>query len=344
MLVSAVLLLVEARVRTDALLLDEDLTLRLSSRELAAPRIGEATIRVAWAGICGSDLHVLRTGAWVSYWPATLGHEVVGVVVACPGDEVRPGTMVVVDSRVTCGRCSSCVRSAGTCENISWRGESCPGGFARHLVAPVTSLIACPEDMESAIAVLAEPLAVAVHAVNNLSVAPDDALLVGYGPVGALVHLELSRRWPQLPVTVTEPDHERRALAAAFGAQRSLDGLDALDVSDRFTLVVDGAGFPGSLGRCCAHAAMGGTVLTVALSFDAEPIVPAVLVERSLTLIGSLGFEHELPEAVEILASDPDRYRPLVTEAILLEEAPERLAGLLASPSPGKAVIRPWQE
>jgi hypothetical protein len=57
-----------------------------------------------------------------------------------------------------------------------------------------------------------------------------------------------------------------------------------------------------------------------------------------------VGFDDELAEALLVLAADPDRYRPLVTEALLLEEAAERLATLTISPSAGKVVVRPWQE
>jgi D-arabinose 1-dehydrogenase-like Zn-dependent alcohol dehydrogenase len=83
-------------VITAALLLDEQLALCLGTRQLPPPLTGEALVRVLWAGVCGSDLHVLRTGEWVNYWPATLGHEVVGVVQECTGAEVAPGTVVVV--------------------------------------------------------------------------------------------------------------------------------------------------------------------------------------------------------------------------------------------------------
>jgi threonine dehydrogenase-like Zn-dependent dehydrogenase len=73
-------------------------------------------------------------------------------------------------------------------------------------------------------------------------------------------------------------------------------------------------------------------------------LVPAQLAERTLTIAGSVGFDDELGDALELLAADPDRYRPLVTEALLLEEAADRLATLGSSPSAGKVVIRPWRE
>jgi threonine dehydrogenase-like Zn-dependent dehydrogenase len=332
-------------VITEALLLDEQLVLSLGTRQLPPPLAGEALVRVAWAGVCGSDLHVLRTGEWVAYWPATLGHEVVGVVQECPGGEVAPGTVVVVDSRIPCRRCAGCQKAVSLCENISWLGEAMPGGFARHLVVPVTSLVRCPPQIEPAVAVLAEPLAVAMHAVSSLMRRPDDVLVLGYGPVGALVHLELARRWPGLAISVSEILGPRRQLAMALGARLApLAPGDERASTARFSLVVDTAGYPQSLSDACTLAGNGGTVLVVALSFDPVMVAPAELVERNLTISGSVGFDDELEEALSVLTSDPDRYRPLVTEAVLLEEAAERLAALRDEPSAGKVVVHPWPE
>ena len=330
---------------TASLLLDEQLVLSLGTRDLPPPLVGEALVRVAWAGVCGSDLHVLRTGEWVAYWPATLGHEVVGVVQECPGAEVAPGTVVVVDSRIPCRRCAGCQKALSLCENISWLGEAMPGGFARHLVVPVTSLVQCPLQIEPAVAVLAEPLAVAMHAVSSLMRRPDDVLVLGYGPVGALVHLELARRWPGLGISVSEIFGPRRQLALALGARLApLPPADDRASTARFALVVDTAGYPQSLSDACTLAANGGTVLVVALSFDPVMVAPAELVERNLTISGSVGFDDELEEALSVLASNPDRYRPLITEAVLLEEAADRLAALRDKPSAGKVVVHPWPE
>jgi threonine dehydrogenase-like Zn-dependent dehydrogenase len=330
-------------VITAALLLDEQLALCLGTRQLPPPLTGEALVRVLWAGVCGSDLHVLRTGEWVNYWPATLGHEVVGVVQECPGAEVAPGTVVVVDSRIPCHQCAGCQKAVSLCENISWLGEAMPGGFARHLVVPVTSLVRCPPQIEPAVAVLAEPLAVAMHAVSGLMRRPDDVLVLGYGPVGALVHLELGRRWPGLAVSVSEIFGPRRQLALALGARLApLPPADDRAGTAPFALVVDTAGYPQSLSDACTLAANGGTVLVVALSFGPVMLTPAELVERNLTISGSVGFDDELEEALSVLSSNPDRYRPLITEAVLLEEAAERLAALRDEPSTGKVVVHPW--
>jgi threonine dehydrogenase-like Zn-dependent dehydrogenase len=361
------------------LLLDRDLSLRLGERELPAPAPGELLVRVEWAGICGSDLHVLRTGDWVTSWPATLGHEVAGIVEASPGGELPAGARVVIDSRVPCGSCAGCAASPQLCENLAWFGEACPGGFASHVLVPAGRVAACPDDLEPAVAVLAEPLAVAMHAVSRVSEPPGRAVIFGYGPIGALVHLELTRRWPGTTVSVAEPVAARLQLAEAFGAERAATTTTpvaataattvtpaaaappavttpavttatvtppavtapAVTTAERPRLVVDAAGYPGSLGDAIDACANGGTVLAVALGHEPVPLIPAALAGRELTLAGCNGFAGELPEAVAALAADPGRYRPLVTEAILLDEAPRRLAGLLTEPAAGKAVIRP---
>jgi threonine dehydrogenase-like Zn-dependent dehydrogenase len=337
-------------VKVRALLLERDLSLRVGERDLAEPAPGELLVEVDWAGVCGSDLHVLRSGDWVTDWPATLGHEVTGRVAASPGGELAAGTRVVVDSRVPCGTCPGCTTGPHLCENLAWFGEACPGGFASHVLVPAGRVAPCPANLEAAIAVLAEPLAVAMHAVSRAGFGPGPAetgpggggpelvTIAGYGPIGALVHLEIARRWPAAAVTVVEPVAARRQLAAALGA-----GLaDTITQTPRPPqLVVDAAGYPGSLGDAIAGCARGGTVLVVALGHQPEQLLPAELAEREMTLAGSNGFAGELSQAVAALTADPDRYRPVVTEAIVLDEAPSRLRALLTEPAAGKVVIQP---
>ncbi|WP_051898461.1 zinc-dependent alcohol dehydrogenase [Sciscionella sediminilitoris] len=323
--------------QTEALLLDRDLRLRLGSRELAAPRQGQALVRVEWAGVCGSDLHVLRTGDWVDYWPATLGHEFVGVVRSCPGGEFAAGARVVADSRVPCRDCPGCASAPNRCERQAWVGEAFPGGFAGHCVLDVRNLLACPETVEPAVAVLAEPLAVAQHAINRAAVDPARILLLGYGPLGALTHRAAADRWPDVPIEVVEPMPERRELAAASGARAVEPGQ-----AGRADLVIDAAGYPRSLTEAMSLCVNGGTVVVVALGHEPVPVHPGELAERSLSLVGVNGFDRELPVAVERIAADPDRYRPVITEALLLDEAVARLPELGERPSVGKVVIAPW--
>ena len=325
-------------MRTAALLLNQDLSLCIGERDIPVPQLGEVMLRVEWAGVCGSDLHVLTTGAWVAYWPATLGHEVVGIVERCPGNELAVGTRVVIDSRVPCGDCVGCAEGTNRCENLGWVGEAHPGGFQGHLLMAVDRVVVCPSELESPIAVLAEPLAVAMHAIKMVAVEPRQVRILGYGPIGSLVHLEIGRRWPRAFVSVVEPAPQRRQIARAFGA--AIEG-DEHYLAAPAQLVVDAAGYSTSLLDAMSNCANGGTVLVVALGHEPVQFVPAGLAEHEITISGSNGFTDELPEAVAALAANPDRYRPVVTEVVLLEDAAERLRALASSPSAGKLLVRP---
>jgi threonine dehydrogenase-like Zn-dependent dehydrogenase len=122
------------------MLLESDLSLRLADVALPPRAPGDVRIRTEWTGLCGSDLHVLSTGAWVSSWPAQLGHEVVGIVSESDDPELPVGTRVVPDSRIPCRACPDCARSVRFCRNLTWLGESRPGGYGTEFDVPGSSL------------------------------------------------------------------------------------------------------------------------------------------------------------------------------------------------------------
>ena len=307
---------------TRAVLMDRDLRLHLGERELT-PRVpGEVLVAVEWAGLCGSDLHVMGSGDWVAYWPATLGHEVAGRVLESDDPALPAGTAVVLDSRMPCGDCDGCGRSSQLCEHMAWLGEKIPGGYADALTVPAAMVHQVPARLDLADAVLAEPLAVVMSALDRVGGTPRSVLVLGYGPIGALTHLEVANRWPSAEVSVVEPSPGRAGLAAARGAL-VVGGDD-----ERFDLVVDAAGYPASLTDAIDRASTGGTVLLVALSSRPAPVLSAAVVERSLTITGSVGFAADhLARALARLADDPEGFREVVSHRVPLAEFPTFLAG-----------------
>lgn len=309
-----------------ALLLTEDLTVTVAGWSPPAPGPGDIVVRTEFAGLCGSDLHVLGTGAWVEYWPAVLGHEVVGVVADGGTSDLAPGTRVVVDSRIPCRDCADCARSPRLCGSLTWLGESRPGGFASELVVPAASAVVVPAGLAADVAVLAEPLAVAMSALDLVPaspVAPATVLVQGYGPVGALLHAEVGRRWPEAQVLVVEPQALRRDLAAGYGAEIDRSpGTAAVDPAPRSAgvdLVIDAAGYPDSVVDALARVRRGGTILLVALGGAPLGLSSQDLVEKGVTVSGSIGFEdRHLPAALAALAADPDRFRGLVSHRVPL--------------------------
>lgn len=327
-------------MKVRAALVDRDLRLTIGERELDEPQPGSVLVKVDWAGVCGSDLHALHSGDWISEWPATLGHEVFGHVEAVgAGVELPLGEPVVLDSRVPCLECEDCAVDPDRCAKVTFLGESCPGGFATHVVVPRRSVHPVPAHVQGEDAVLAEPLAVAFHTLGQVTGTPRSALVLGHGPVGALLHIELRRRFDGLAVTVAEPAPHRAELAVALGAE-TVASAAALPAA-AFDLVIDAAGYRDALADAVGAVADGGQVLLVAIAGEAGPVDTKAIVERRLSIVGVSAFVDELPAAIAALSAEPWRYRPVVTDAIGLDELPAAIESEAVRTKAIKLLVRP---
>jgi threonine dehydrogenase-like Zn-dependent dehydrogenase len=323
--------------------LDRDLELSIRTRHVGAPLPDEALIRVDCAGLCGSDLHVIRSGAWVEeeQWPATLGHELCGTIAVAPADgSLQVGDRVVADSRVPCDACAQCLAGApDSCAAVRFIGECRPGGFAGLCVLPSRLLHRIPDGLMPETAVLAEPLAVAMHGLSRLQAEPTRVAILGHGPIGALLHIELRRRFPDAEVTVAEPAGLRGDLARALGAT-TVVSADALPDA-AFDIVIDAAGYDRALADGLRALAARGQLLLIALGHGRTEITTASLVESGTTIVATNAFMDELPQAITRLAEDPTRYEPVVTDAVLLSELPGVVRAQLERPDGVKVVVCP---
>jgi threonine dehydrogenase-like Zn-dependent dehydrogenase len=326
---------------TRAFLLARDLTMSVGSRELSETGPDEALIRVELAGLCGSDLHVMRTGDWVVEWPATLGHEIFGRVKQAPSDSaLERGAPVVADSRIACGHCAACRGGRSDfCTQLAFVGEARPGGFADYCVLPLTLLHRVPDTLEGAQAVLAEPLAVTLHALSHLRSEPQRVAVIGHGPIGALIHIELRRRFPDCEIAIAEPAELRASLARELGSSCATTAADL--PAGSFDTVIDAAGYRGSLTDALRLCAPEAHLVIIALSEHPVPVKPMDIVERRVHITGSNAFRDELDTAIELLAAEPPRYAPIVTEEIELDDLPRTATRQLARPDAVKVLVRP---
>ena len=320
----------------EAVWLSSDRSVAVGPHCVPGPAAGEVRVAVRWAGVGDSDLHALRTGEWVRNFPAVLGHEVYGDIDAVgAGVRMAVGTPVVLDSRVPCLDCDACRRDPNTCANPALLGETRHGGFAAYCNVPAWLVHVVPEDLDGSVAVLAEPLAAALHALSHVESPPRHTAIIGHGPMGALIHIEL--RQAGCAVDVAEPAPIRAALA------ESLQGV-VVSRADLLTegghdLVVDAAGSEGSLSDAIRAAAVGATILVVARDERPIQIVPMQIAEKRLRIVGVNGFADELPEAIARLAAAPQRYRAVVTDSAGIEQLPARLVRLLDTPDAVKLLV-----
>ncbi|MBB3609884.1 alcohol dehydrogenase catalytic domain-containing protein [Rhizobium sp. BK602] len=272
------------------------------------PQAGYVTIDVRAAGICGSDLHNYRTGQWISRRPSTAGHEFCGRVSAV-GEGVEGlavGDLVTVDSRFYCGQCEACKSGrTNVCEHLGFVGEICDGGFAEKAELPARLVFKHDPSLDPAVAAMAEPLAVALHAVRRLNPPRGEAIiLIGCGTIGGLCGLLLSHL------------HDGKLLFADLNGRRAemvagicTGSAVALDKSQaraalgdaRLRYAVDATGSTKAIAQGIDLLDGGGAFALVGISHGKLDLDPNILVEREISLIGCHAFESELADAIALL-------------------------------------------
>lgn len=187
-------------------------TLHLEELEIPKPQRGEALVKVHYAGICGTDMHIITGHYKLSPFPLIIGHEFVGEVVEINSDkqnQFKKGEKVAIHPIRTCGECDACRRGMeNVCETLSVIGCHENGGFAEYVTVPASKLIKMPQDIDMEQAGLIEPLAVAVHDVrmSGLTVG-ESAFVIGGGPIGILMALVAKQAGAS--VTVSEVNEFR---------------------------------------------------------------------------------------------------------------------------------------
>jgi (R,R)-butanediol dehydrogenase / meso-butanediol dehydrogenase / diacetyl reductase len=292
--------------------------------EPGSPGAGEAVVEVAYCGICGTDVHEYLAGPSLIRAtphpltgcapPLTLGHEMSGRVVALggPAPGVDIGTRVAVDPCLRCGVCRWCrTGDYHICAKGGSVGLAAPGGFAPLVVVPKAGLVPIPDGVSDQLAAMAEPLAVGLHAVRRAGVRPGDhVLLLGAGPIGVAALLAL-RLAGAAGIYVSEPLPERAAAAAGLGATETFDPARA-DVRREVFLrtgrigpdvVIDASGRAELAELAVTAVRRGGRVVLAGLS-DGNASVPIrQLVPFERTITGSLGYNHDIPRVLDLMAT-----------------------------------------
>ena len=309
---------------------------------------GWVRIAVTAAGICGSDIHNFRTGQWITRSPSVAGHEFAGVVTEV-GAGVRAftaGDTVVADSRFWCGECPACQSGRhNICDHLGFVGEICDGGFAEQAALPERLLVRYDPALDPAIAAMAEPLAVALHAVRRQAApAGEPVLVIGCGPIGGLAALLLSRLHDG-PVLVCDRNADRAELVARVtGALHvTLDTESLGDVLGGRVLryALDATGHIDVLMRAIVLLGGGGSLTLVGITHGRIELDPNTLVEREIALIGCHAFTDELPEAVAMLPGLAPALVKLIDREITIDAVPQAYARLLAGNVTGlKTIVR----
>jgi 2-desacetyl-2-hydroxyethyl bacteriochlorophyllide A dehydrogenase len=314
-----------------------------SLREIETPEpgAGEVRVRSVLAGVCRTDLDILRGSLddrWVRF-PVVPGHEWSGVVdeVGEGVTSVEPGQRVVCEGNIGCMSCARC-RAGDThlCENYDAVGFTRSGGWGEHVVVPARVVHALPDHVSFAAAALVEPGSVVVKALDRARIEPAETVaVVGVGALGALA-IRIARLRSPAAIVAYGVREEELELATALGADAvvNVDEQDA-EAATRSLLggspdvVVETAGAVEAVELSTRLAREGGRIVLLGIAGQERELrLPADrMALRDLTVFGSVGYTMAAwARMVALLREELVELDPIVTHRLPLDRFEDALA------------------
>ncbi|MET1005381.1 MAG: L-idonate 5-dehydrogenase [Propionibacteriaceae bacterium] len=328
--------------------------LRVEPIAINAPADDEAVVRIAYGGICGSDLHYWTHGAAgesILREPLVLGHEVVGTVVQPAADGSGPavGTRVAVHPATPAG--DGVTRYPADRPNLSpgctYLGSAARfphtnGAFVAYASLPSRMLRPLPDGLSLRIAALVEPASVAWHAVARAGdVRGKSALVVGAGPIGALIIAVLKRAGAS-EITAVDMHELPLENARQLGATRTLFATQADEIAAvQADVVLESSGNHRGLASAVRGAARGGRVVMVGMLPSGEqPVLVSLAIVRELELVGAFRFNDEIDDVIAALADGSLYVDPVVTHEFDAADALEAFSVALDSATSSKVLLK----
>ncbi|MBW1787384.1 MAG: alcohol dehydrogenase catalytic domain-containing protein [Deltaproteobacteria bacterium] len=302
---------------------------------VSAPASGEVLIRTRAVSICGSDLHTFKGKHPFAPLPAALGHELAGEVVETGPEagSVKPGDRVVVEPVIVCGECHFCRRGDyHLCRSISFHHRQGRGAFTPYFTADHRWVHRLPDGVSFTEGALAEPLAVAVHAMGRAGIQLGRSVAVfGAGPIGLMVLMLALKAGAGETFAVDVQDFRLRK-ARELGAGEALNNTagDAVAAIYRITddLGVDAAfevvGNETTLTQTLKALKKGGTAVIVGLFSQPDVTIPSnIFLQKEITVRGSQGYCRDFQTALKLLEKGHMDLGTLITHRLPLDSLQE---------------------
>lgn len=269
---------------------------------LPALQPNEVLIRVAYSGICGSELSGYEGKNSLRKPPLIMGHEFSGYIdqigdqAALRRPELTVGLPVTANPLVTCGRCDYCISGRQSlCSQRKLLSAALPGSNAEYVVVPADSVYRLPHGMSLTDAALAEPVACAIHSAELVKPRPGESGLVfGAGPIG-LFMIQALFDYGLKTIYCADLNPQRLAMAESLGAIP----VQAADLVNQVDVVVDAVGVSATRQACVTAVRSGGRVVFVGLHEPDTTLPIHDIVRREIVCYGSfaytpLDFRHAL--------------------------------------------------
>ncbi len=278
------------------------------------PGPGDILMKVAYSGICGSDLHAYQGEHPFVPLPATPGHEFSGWVEAI-GEGVEGfeiGQRVTAEPNLVCGECYLCrIGRYNICENLRVMGCQGEGAMADFFLLPAAKTVPIPDRLSLKDAALVEPLAVGVHAVRRGGdLFKKNVVIIGAGTIG-LMTLAAVKAAGAREIVVTDLQDERLKIAKKMGAteivnaktKNAVETILNMKPYEGWDVVFECVGIEASIRDSLDIARKGGRVVVVGVFGHETKVKMANIQDRETEVIGTLMYvRRDITDAIEMLA------------------------------------------
>ena len=327
--------------------------------DVAEPTYGinDVLIRVRYAGICGTDVHIYQWDDWAQQTikvPMAIGHEFVGEVVAV-GSNVNdffPGDIVSGEGHVVCGRCRNCLAGRRhLCAKTQGVGVNRAGAFAEYISLPMTNIWRHNAGIDQEVAAIFDPFGNAVHTALSFPVLGEDVLITGAGPIGIMA-AAIARHAAARNVVITDLNPYRLELAktaanvtqAVNPKEKSLEQVQKeLGMQEGFDVGFEMSGNANAFRDMLANMSHGGKVAMLGIPSPSEMSIDwAKVIFNQYTIRGIYGREmYETWYKMTVMLQSGLDISKVITHRLRWDQFEEGFAAMRSGNS-GK-VILDWQ-
>jgi threonine 3-dehydrogenase len=309
-------------------------------------------IRVRYAGICGTDVHIYQWDDWAKKTipvPMAIGHEFVGEVVEV-GSNVNdffPGDIVSGEGHVTCGRCRNCMAGRRhLCANTQGVGVNRPGAFAKYISLPMTNIWRHHAGVNQEVAAIFDPFGNAVHTALSFPVLGEDVLITGAGPIGMMA-IPVVKHAGARHVVVTDMNPFRLDLARKMGATRAFNPIETplaevqkqLGMTEGFDVGLEMSGNPTALREMIANMSHGGKIAILGIPSKEMHMDWRQVIFNMITIKGIYGREmYETWYKMSVMIDSGLDISPVITHRFAFEDFQKGFDAMISGQT-GKVVL-----
>jgi len=322
--------------------------------DIPEPSIGinDVLIRVRYAGICGTDVHIFQWDDWAQKTikvPMAIGHEFVGEVVQV-GSNVNdffPGDIVSGEGHVVCGRCRNCMAGRRhLCAKTQGVGVNRAGAFAEYIALPMTNIWRHHPGINQEVAAIFDPFGNAVHTALSFPVLGEDVLITGAGPIG-IMSIPVARHAGARHIVITDMNPYRLDLARKMGATLAINPAETsladvqklLGMQEGFDVGLEMSGNPAALKDMIANMCHGGKVALLGIPAKEMPMDWRQVIFNMITIKGIYGREmYDTWYKMSVMIESGLDISPVITHRYAFEDFQQGFDAMISGQT-GKVVL-----